>query len=232
MKKLSLITLLVGATCVSHGQTIAQWTFETSVPAGVPGAGAWLTNIAAEVGSGTAAALHAGAATYSNPSGNGSAESFSVNTWSVGDFYQFVVSTIGYAGIAVSFDQASSQTGPGRFNFAYSTDGLNFTTHATDFVVLQSGGTLPPGTWNSTTYDPQYLLSFDLSGITALNNAATVYFRLVDSSTTSASGGTVNVTAGASRVDNFTVAVVPEPSTVALGLLGGLAAALAIRRRC
>ncbi len=54
----------------------------------------------------------------------------------------------------------------------------------------------------------------------AVDNQASVWFRLIDVSTVSASGGTVGG-AGTDRVDNFIVAetVVPEPSTWLAGLL-------------
>jgi hypothetical protein len=77
----------------------------------------------------------------------------------------------------------------------------------------------PNPLWNSTTRSPLYAWSFDLSGITALDNQSNVYFRLNDSSNTSANGGTVG-TAGTDRVDNFTISAtaVPEPATlVSLG---------------
>jgi hypothetical protein len=64
--------------------------------------------------------------------------------------------------------------------------------------------------------------------VTALNNASTVYFRLIDNSTTSASGGTVASTA-TDRIDNFTITAtpqaVPEPASFALFGLGALAVA-------
>jgi hypothetical protein len=53
--------------------------------------------------------------------------------------------------------------------------------------------------------------SFDLSALSLLNNNPNVYFRIVDDSTTAINGGTVG-TAGTDRIDNFTVAVVPEPT--------------------
>jgi hypothetical protein len=229
MKKV-IVSLLIILSCsgLGHAQ-IASWTFETSMPAGAPGAGAWITNIASEVGSGTASGFHAGVATYSNPVGNGSANSFSANTWAVGDYFQFAVSTIGYTGIGVYFDQASSATGPGRFTLAYSIDGNSFTPviAATDYTVHENAF---PNSWNSTTASSLFSHAYDLSSVTELNNSFAVYFRLVNSSTISAGGGIVNPTAGTSRVDNFSVAVVPEPSTMALTALGGLLGLVAARR--
>jgi hypothetical protein len=229
MKKLLLTGLAMSAFSIyGFGQTIAKWTFETSLPAGSPGAGVWITNIAAEVGSGTASGWHAGAATYSNPAGNGSAESFSSATWAVGDLYQFTASTVGLSGIGISYDQTSSTSGPGFFDLKYSTDGVNFTTFASSIVVQSNAA--PNPVWNSTTASSLYSYSFDLSSVSALNNASTVYFQLVDSSTASAGGGTPSA-AGSSRLDNVEIFVVPEPSTFALTVVGGLLGLVALRRK-
>jgi hypothetical protein len=204
--------------------TLAEWTFETSVPTT---AGPF----APEVGSGSALGYHASDATvFSNPVGNGSAESFSANTWSVGDYYQFQVNTIGFQDIIVSYDQTSSSTGPGRYNFSYSTDGVNFSIFAGDYTVLANAS--PNPVWSTSTGSSIYSFTRDLSSITALDNASTVYFRIVDSSTVSASGGTVG-TSGTDRVDNFkvTAVAVPEPQSLALLGLGGLMLWSAVRRR-
>jgi hypothetical protein len=72
-----------------------------------------------------------------------------------------------------------------------------------------------------------------MSSVTALDNASTAYFRLVDASTTSASGATV-ANAGTDRVDNFTIEIVPEPQSISLALMGGvgiLATRFARRRK-
>src|SRR5690349_16652575 len=108
---LPLATFLVGIS-VSTGlsQVLSQWTFESSLPNLTATAGQWITNLTAESGvaPGIASGLHAAAAAYSNPAGNGSAESFSVTAWAPGDFFQFVVATTGFQDISVSFDQTSS----------------------------------------------------------------------------------------------------------------------------
>lgn len=207
-----------------QAQTIAKWTFETSVPVFSPAANTWVTNIAAEIGSGTASGLHAAAAAYTSPAGNGSSHSMSSAQWAIGDLYQFAVSTVGLANIGVTYDQVSSSSGPGKFNFAYSTDGTTFTTVATDYTVLVN---TTPNTWTTATPVTTTTFSYDLSAITALNNAPSVWFRIIDDSTTSAGGATV-ATAGTDRVDNFTVAVVPEPTT--LSLLGGFGLLLVVLR--
>jgi hypothetical protein len=206
-----VLAIVVSTAFATHAQ-IARWTFETSQPLANQGAGTWYTNIAPEIGSGSAAGFHAGPSIYTTPAGNGSPHSFSSTNWAVGDFYQFATSTVGYANIMVTYDQVSSSTGPGKFDFAYSTDGNIFTTIASSYTVLANSS---PNAWSSGTAITTTSYTYDLSAITALNNASTVWFRIIDSSTTSANGGTI-ATGGTDRVDNFSIAVVPEPSTVAL----------------
>jgi hypothetical protein len=212
MKKLASGALLAAFAFVapSHAQTIAQWTFETSVPAT---AGPF----SPEVGSGSATGSHAGAATFSSPAGNGSSHSFSANTWATGDYYQFQVSTVGFSNIGISYDQTSSNTGPKFWDLQYSTDGVSFTTFVSQYTVLANAA--PNNTWSAGTPHPEFGFSDDLSSVAALNNAANVYFRITeDSGTTSANGGTL-APAGTDRVDNFTVYVAPEPQS--LFVLGG-----------
>lgn len=223
MKTFRNILLISAVSFVSASiasAQIAQWTFESSF-ASIAGTSTTLGGLAPEIGTGVASGTHASASAWSSPSGNGSAHSFSVNTWAVGDYFQFSLSTVGSSGIGVSFDQTGSNTGPKAFDLAYSTDGSTFTTFGSYSLVN--------GSWSagSPTLLPTSF-SFDLSAITALNNAPSVYFRLIDTSTTSINGSTV-AAGGTSRVDNFTVSVVPEPSSVLLGLLG--AAGLVITRR-
>jgi len=224
MKKalfLSLATssLLLVTTVSMQATEIAKWTFETSQPSAAPGAGNWLTNISAEVGTGTASALHSGASVYTTPAGNGSAHSISSTNWTVGDLYQFEASTVGFSTIQLEWDQASSGTGPGDFKLFYSTDGSAFSQFGSDYTVLVNGA--PNSAWNSSTVNPAFHYTVDLSSITALDNTLTAYFRLVDGNTTSANGGTVAAT-GTDRVDNFTIEIVPEPQSLSLCLLGGL----------
>jgi len=187
--------------------TLDVWTFETSAPTT---AGSFNP----EIGAGSASGFHAsGAAVYSSPAGNGSAHSFSSNTWVAGDYYQFQVSTFGFSGLDISFDQTSSGTGPKDFALQYSTNGTSFTNVAT-YSVLTNGSPNTP--WSSTgSANPAFNFNYDLSSVSGLLGQSTVYFRLVDLDTISANGGTVG-TGGTDRVDNFTVAAIPEPSTYAL----------------
>jgi len=232
--------LALTAALQVRADTLAQWTFETSGPS-ITGTSATFGGIVPETlySGATAAAsgTHAGAGTvWSSPSGNGSPHSFSANLWAQGDYFQFTLSPdltdYTYSGIAVSYDQNGSATGPKTFYFAYSTDGSTWNTVGSDYA-LTSGITWSTGTGGQPTQE-----SFDLSAITALDTASTMYFRIVDDSATT--GGAINGgnvgTAGTDRTDNFTITAsgtaIPEPASAAL--LTGFAGLLAwnvIRRR-
>jgi hypothetical protein len=231
MKKLIILlsALTVSTVISTRADILAQWTFEINTPADLADS-TTISGIAADIGNGTASGVHASAVSdWSTPAGNGSANSLSVNNWGVGDYFQFQVSTLGYTGIGLSFDQTSSSTGPRDFELAYSTDGSLFTVHP-PYTVLQNGLT-PNASWNGTTSSSAYSFSFDLSGVSALDNQATVFLRLVNTSTTAVNGNTVALT-GTDRVDNFTVfSPVPEPSTAVLAILGGLLGFAFLRRK-
>src|SRR6266850_3103529 len=226
---LSLCAAVFGLACgVAEAQVAAQWTFETSFNM-IGGTGTSINGIVADQSmfASTGSMVHASSSTFSSPVGNGSAHSLSANTWSVGDYYQFRTSTFGLNNIMVSYDQVSSSTGPGNFTFAYSTDGTTFTQVGAQYSVLVNA---TPNTWTSGTPVSTTTFTYDLSSVLTLNNASAVWFRIIDNSTTSAGGGTV-ATAGTDRLDNFTVQVVPEPTTAALTGFGLLALALFRRFR-
>lgn len=222
MKLLTATLAIVLMVTAANADTIALWTFETSLPATAG-------PIAPEEGSGVGTAFHTNAsAVYSNPVGNGSAESWSSNYWSVGDYYQFQVSTTGLTGVQISFDQTSSSTGPGFFALQASTNGVDFTDLVSSYSPLMNGTTgLPTRTSWSSSGSRQDVYTFGPTASASLDNQANVYFRLIDISDTSARGDTVAVT-GTNRVDNVLIEAVPEPMTLALLGLGGLAM---LRRR-
>jgi hypothetical protein len=211
------IALFFVVTCgVVRADLVAGWTFETSVPTT---AGPHAAELGVNAGSGSpATGFHAGATTYSNPAGNGTAESFSSTNWLVGDYYQFQTSTVGYQGVSFSFSATSSGTGPRDFQIQYSTNGTVFAplTPGTTYMVLANAA--PNPVWNSSTASPLYNLSFNLPA--ALNNQAAIYLRLVNNSIVSAGGGTV-ASGGTSRVDTVMIeaAAIPEPGAGCFALL-------------
>ncbi len=121
---------------------LAKWTFEGATPTGTT---TTFGPIATDFGIGGAASgVHANPATWSSPVGNGSGKSFSVNTWSAGDYWQFSTDTTGVSNIGFEFDQISSATGPRDFKMQYSTDGSTFT----DFGTYSVGPNATPN-WSS-----------------------------------------------------------------------------------
>jgi hypothetical protein len=231
---LALTTLVVASATPLFADTLAAWTFETAPLTGTysPGAGVATTNFYADAGNqaGTATAfgLHAGNAAYSSPVGNGSAKSLSATLWAVGDYWQLQLNTTGYHGLSLSFDQTGSGTGPRDFTLSYSLNGSSFTQIGGTYSVLANSA--PNPVWNSGTSSSLYTFNYDLGSL--VDDSPTVYFRILDADTTSTTGGTVG-TGGTDRIDNFNVFTtpVPEPSTVAIGILSGLAGLFIWKRR-
>ncbi len=170
------------------GQTqIAKWTFEVSAPTtGGP--------LSPEEGTGTATSNTGG--TFSTPAGWGSARSWSSTHYNVGEYFQFVTSSTGLQGLSVSWQQTGSNTGPKNFDLAYSLNGTDFTQFGT-YLVTNDG-------WNASETPVASSKYFDLSSVTTIDNAATVYFRLRVMDTVSIGDGTVAL-GGTGRIDNFTV---------------------------
>lgn len=218
MNKQIIAVILSSTAVVSASATVIQeWTFESST---LPGSG---TTVQAGTLAGSVYGLGAGASgvhtsastAWTSPLGNGSDHSWSATRWAVGDYFEFSLSTSGYGGISLQWDQTSSGTGPRDFKLAFSTDGTIFSDLNAFTVLEQSSAN--GGTWSASTIRPSYTLTLDLSGISDLDDASDLYFRLINTSTVSSSGGTVG-TAGASRIDNFRVSgtelqatPVPEP---------------------
>lgn len=175
------VTVHVTPVVIPPG-VLAKWTFEVSLPTT---AGPH----SAEEGVGTATGYHAGATTYSNPVGNGSAESFSSSNWLTGDYYEFQTSSLGYTNVEISFDQTRSGTGPTPFDVEISTDGVNWTTLVDDYTV-------DAVTWSGTTYKAES--TFGPHAAPALDNQATIYVRLTAQADASGTGGTC-------RVDNVAI---------------------------
>jgi PEP-CTERM motif len=185
-----------------------------------------------EVSSGSASISGlASGAVVSSPPGNGSAHSFSANNWLAGSEFGFQVSTLAFDNITVSYDQTSSNTGPGKYNFEYSVDGGAPVIVSPNYTVLANAS--PNTAWSSGgVRQSNFTFTCDLSADLDLDNATTVDFLILDAGTTSANGGTV-APAGTDRIDNFTVTAtaVPEPTTLALSGFGGLFSMFVLRRK-
>lgn len=208
-------SLALVSSFASAQTTIARWTFETSIPT-------TSGPLAPEVGAGTATANTGGV--FSNPAGWGSTESWSSTLWNASDYFQFQVSTVGFADLSVSWQQTGSNTGPRDFSLQYSLNGTSFIDVGT-LTVTNDG-------WNTTVTPAASEKSFSLAAISEVDDVTALYLRITNTSTVSINGGTV-ATSGTGRIDNFTVTAataVPEPSTYAL-LLGLGALGLAAWRR-
>jgi hypothetical protein len=218
----ALTCAVMGLACVAHGATmLAEWTFETSIPTT-----AGPHTAEGGVFAGTSQALGGTGGTWSNPAGNGTAESFSSNGWDVGDYFQFMTSSTGYESLNLSFSATSSNTGPRDFKVQGSTDGVSFSDIGFAYAVLANA--TPNPVWNATTASAIYEVSTPLPA--SLENQASLWVRLVQNSTVSANGGTVAAT-GTSRVDTVRITgLVPEPSTLVIASIAGIAA-FGLRRR-
>jgi MYXO-CTERM domain-containing protein len=224
--KLTCMALATALASSASAEIVCGWTITTAFPTG---AGNVPTGQNYTVGAGDLGVQTAGselrsfhtlaAATYTSPSGNGSQYGFSSNNWSIGDYYEAKVSTLGFSDIYLSWDQTRSSTGPASFELVMSIDGgSNWSTVVANYTVLQSGGGGAPGTWSTTTYNALYTTSVSVA---AADNQSEVLFRFRSLVTAAA--------AGSSRIDNVTISSGPVPAPGALALLG--LAGIASRRR-
>ncbi|MSR44882.1 MAG: hypothetical protein EXS15_05955 [Phycisphaerales bacterium] len=224
----STIVATIAASALSlsaSGAIIASWSMATTVATGT--AGTAYNYGAADGGEAAAGSMlsssHTAAVTvYSSPSGNGSTYSFSSNNWTTGNYYQVSLSTTGYEGISISWDQTRSGTGPSSFELVMSTNGgANWSTLLTSYTVIQAGlagtNTL---SWTATGAAQSGFNT--TSAAAAAANQGSVLFRMRSLVTTSS--------AGTNRIDNVIVSgsMVPAPGAIALLGLAGL---LSRRRR-
>jgi MYXO-CTERM domain-containing protein len=227
MKKQMLLSMAVALASAASASAsiVAGWTIPTAASGTLTGSN--YTYGAADTGAATAgtslSGSHALAATvWSSPAGNGSQFSLSSNNWSVGDYYQIAVSTVGYSDIYLAWDQTRSSTGPSSFRVDMSTDGTNFTTILASYTIIQAGATGTGTLAWSTANGVQSAFTTTISSIAGADNQASLFFRFVNLSTV-ATGGT-------NRIDNIFVSSGPIPAPGAVALLG-LAGLVARRRR-
>lgn len=218
---------VVFATNANSPVTLAKWTFESST---ISGSGTSSANYTPEQGLQTntawASSVHAVSSTYSSPSGNGSARSFSCNNWTTNDYFQFALSSLGHRNLILRFDHTGSGTGPLEFRIEASTDGVAFNA-ISDYDIPRTNSATN-NVWGSGAYVSNSTLSFDLSSMSQLANKTNLIFRLVQRGTTSINNGTVAGT-GTSRVDNFEVtATALDTNPPVLVLAGGETTSLVV----
>ena len=201
----------------SEGLTsLASWTFETSLPSN---SGPYAPETGAQTATAEARCVHVSSSTaYAANQGNGSAKSFWANTWAVGDYYEFRISTLGLTGIQLSFDQTSSSGGPRDFKISYSINGGGTFSDLITYTVPVSDGAAI--VWYPTPVNPASSLSFDLSSFGALNNQSSLILRLVCASSTTLTGGSLS-SSGSSRVDNILVSASATDTTPPVISLNG-----------
>jgi hypothetical protein len=201
----------------SEGLTsLASWTFETSLPSN---SGPYAPETGAQTATAEARCVHVSSSTgYASNQGNGSAKSFWANTWAVGDYYEFRISTVGLTGVQLSFDQTSSSGGPRDFKISYSINGGGTFSDLITYTVPVSNGAAI--VWYPTPVNSASSLSFDLSSFGALNNQSSLILRLVCASSTTLTGGSLS-SSGSSRVDNVLVSASATDTTPPVISLNG-----------
>ena len=125
--------------------------------------------------------------------------------------FQFSVTTLGLANLSLSYATQASVTGYTQTLFYSIDNGATFVSTLLSFTPTTTGFTVA---------------SFNLSGITAINNQANVIFQVA----LTQNGG---LKGDFNDFDNIqlTAAPVPEPATVAAGALAGCALLWQQRRR-
>jgi hypothetical protein len=127
------------------------------------------------------------------------------------------LSSVAYSFTNISLGSRATATGPQLVSLYSSTDGSSYSAVGSGVALANTG------TWAA--------LAFNNLSI-SLNPGDSIYFRIYGSGGSgSPSSGTVNW-----RIDDLAIALVtvepvPEPSTLALATLGGVACLFAFRRK-
>jgi uncharacterized protein len=235
--KIALLALVATAG-IAQADIITQWNFNLA------GGGSSTGTLTPNLGVGTASNVGGTSSAFNSGDANGGSTDPVVavppaptedSGWQVSAFaaqgansdgtgVQFLVSTVGFTDIIVTFDQRHSNTSSRFYAGQYTVDGgANWIT-ATTFE----------GTAGDTWFNNR---TIDLSAVTAADNNPSFGVRVVATfapGTSTYFGTTANTAAGyaatgTARFDMVTVnGVIPTPGALALAGIGGL---LAARRR-
>lgn len=223
---LSLIAI-AGLATVASADIITQWNFN-GVP---PDASTSTGSTAPSTGAGTASAVGGTTASFASGASNGGSSDPTVTDdtgWGLTTFpaaavgnetagAQFLVSTVGYQNITISYDLRHSNTSSRYEQVQYTIDGGTTWTNI---------GAAFDGNAGDTWFNGR---SVDLASITGVNENALFGIRVVSTfngGSAYAASATTYATSGTWRFDMVTIngTAVPTPGAAALLALGGLAA--------
>lgn len=232
----TLVAAVAGTAATANADLIAHWNFNASTANSTSGQLGVLTSTASDSGVNTAMLIGGGSptVTYNTVSagtadgavgtfagstlnavgadGSGGALSITASVGANnsnpvtanGAFVTFQIDMSIYKDLIVSFATRGTSTGFRSAQLSYSNDGSSFTNFG--------------ATWDGGASSTFFLISRDLSTITALNSDPSVFIRLTFSAATGGGGN--------NRIDNiqFNGTKVPAPASLALLGLGGLVA--------
>jgi uncharacterized protein len=218
--------LIVGVLAMTaNAAIITQWNFNSTTPDNSTTTG----SLTASIGSGAIGWV--GGVTTSGPfvSGSGSTDPAATDNSAYTSAgypaqgggnktagFEIAVSTAGYTGITITWDQKNSNTASRYYRLQYSADGSTF--NDADLITLAS-----------SAFESK---SVDLSAIPAINENVNFKVRIVSEFAPDGSGQYAPVlstgaygTGGTARLDMLTINgnAVPEPMTLAMLGLAGLA---------
>ena len=184
--------------CINKSSVVAAWKIPTVISGSITGTSYnYGAADSGEVLLGTMlSSAHISPSTvYSTLTGNGSFFSLSSQNWSVGDYYQAKVSTLGYQSISISWDQARNSSGPSTFDLVMSSDGgTTWTAISQNYSVLEDG-TMENPAWDTVVLRPAFTRTFP---VPTASNQASVLFRM------KSAVSTTEIT-GENRIDNLII---------------------------